>query len=251
MSAPKVFFINSIGASGQLTPSSTNSLFPKSNLVDGNRSSAWRSQSTSTLIVSYTIDINLGSVTAVNTLAICGHNFTSAGTVSLRYGSAAPATITVTGLSTVATGVWVSHFPTAINARHWRLTVHQSIASGFGEIKGLEIGRSRAFSKFPSRVVHGVAQGYKTMETDGGVRWSLRGFQRKFREYTFEDIEDSGDVRLWQQVYQHRGNDRPFFYTANGAVPTSTIYGTLKSGLQFPAKSPNLYDLQVRLEEEL
>ncbi len=247
-SGPRISYVNSIGATAQLTISSTNPSFPRPFLIDEAPKTPWRSNSLGT--PSVTIDIDLGAATNIRMFALKNHNF-SAGTYRLYYGATSPATHLVT-LTTKSASQWVSFFATA-NKRHWRFSMRESgIASGFYQIGELWLGNYITLSKWHaggSSESH--ESGVTQHQTDGGVRWRLSGFQRISRNYHFENVTDDGDWSLWKRIFDSRGREHPFFYTVNTSQPTSTLFCTLASLIRNRNTETDQLTLDINLDEEL
>lgn len=245
---PRIIFINSIGATADLTISSTNPSFPRTFIIDEARKTPWRSASLGS--PSVTIDVDFGAATNIQSLAVLNHNF-SAGTYRLYYGATSPATNVVT-LTSKSTGIWLSFFATK-SARYWRLSLREAaIASAFYQIGELWLANYITLSKWHddgSSETH--ESGVKQVETDGGVRWRLSGFQRESRSYQFEDVTDDGDWSLWKRVFANRGREHPFFYVVNPAVPTSAIYCTLSRMISNRNTNTDKLTLDIGLDEDL
>jgi hypothetical protein len=244
---PRIFFANSIGATAQLTISSTNPSFPRTFLINEGRKTPWRSASLGS--PSVTIDIDFGSATSIRSLAILNHNF-SAGTYKLYYGATSPATHAVT-LTTKAS-LWLSFFATK-TARYWRFSMREaSIASGFYQIGELWLGNVVDLSKWHAGgSSEGHDSGVKELETDGGVRWRLSGFQRESRTYVFKEIDEDGDFAIWQRVFASRGRERPFFYVVNPAVPSSGFFCSFAGPIRKIQTDTDKLNLEIRLDEDL
>jgi hypothetical protein len=245
---PRIFYANSIGASAQLTISSTNPSFPRTYLIDEAPKQPWRSASLGS--PSVTIDIDFGSATSIRAFAVKNHNF-SAGTYRLYYGATSPATHVVT-LSTKTSLQWVSFFATH-TARYWRFSMREaSIASAFYQIGELWLGNVVDLTKWHA----GGSQvsdddGMKQHETDGGQRWRLSGFQRESRTYHFKEIDEDTDWATWRRVFDHRGKSHPLYYVVNPAVPSSAFFCSITSKIVETINNTDKVNLQVTLDEEL
>lgn len=245
---PRIFYVNSIGASAQITPSSTNPSFPRTYLIDEAPKTPWRSQNLGS--PSVTIDIDLGSATTIRALAIKNHNF-SAGTYRLYHGATNPATNVVT-LSTIVSGNWLSFFATR-TSRYWRFSMREAaIASGFYQIGELWLGNVVDLSKWHAgNSSETLDSGVKQHETDGGVRWRLSGFHRESRSYRFEGVTAGGDWTIWRRVFDSRGREHPFFYIVNPAVPSSAFFCVFAGALKEQQSGDNRLNIDITLDEEL
>ncbi len=248
MSGPRLFYVNSIGATAMLSVSSTNPSFPRTYLIDEARKTPWRSQGIG--VSSTTIDIDLGVATNIRALAILNNNFSS-GTYRLYYGATSPATHAVT-LTSKNQSMWVSFFATQ-NKRYWRFSMREAvIASGFYQIGELRLGNYVQLSKYhDSGEQSKRVSGKKEHETDGGVRWRLSGFQRKVRNYRFVDLDETGDFAKWERLYEEVGEEHPFVYIINASVPTSSLFCTIEGPLAHSKNKPDRVDMNITLSEDL
>jgi hypothetical protein len=248
MSGPRLIYGNSIGASAMFTISSSSPSFPRTFLIDEARKTPWRSASLGT--PSVTIDIDLGAATGIRSLAIINSNLSS-GTHRLYYGATSPATHVVT-LSSVSPSMWVSFFATQTK-RYWRLSLQeQSIASGFYQIGEMKLSNFVQLSKYHDSGAQRTREsGIKMLETDGGVRWRLSGFQRKVKTFKFLDLEETGDFAKWERLYEDVGQEHPFLFVINPSVPTSSFFACLDRPLSDSQTKPDRVDMTISLAEDL
>ena len=247
MANARALYRNKITASSMLTISSTSANFPKGNLIDEIRGTSWRSATAGATV---TIDIAFSTATSVNEVALLGHNLTSAGAFGLRYGATSPPTNVAT-LGAVTDGMWVSFF-TSKTARYWRLNLKQSIASGFYQVGELSLGRYTEFARhFAVGWRKRREEGHSMLETQGGVRWYLAGFQRKSLSLPWRHIREANDVTNWQTIFADRGQTKPLFFTPDVAVPSGTLFCRVATPLEFGNRFLDLFDTDVTLEEEL
>lgn len=247
MAAPRILYHNKITASSMLTISSVSASFPKGNLIDEIVGTLFRSATAGATV---TIAVDLGAATSVSALALKGHNLTSAGTFSLLYGATSPPTHVAT-LGAVTPNVWVSFFG-AYSARYWLLNVRQAIASGFYQAEELWLGRDSQFSRHHAiGWGKGVEEKHTMLETQGGARWYLAGYQRRTLKLPWRHIGLATDVSLWETIFADRGQTHPFFFTRDTGVPSGTLFCRIATPLEFGHRFLDTFDADLVLEEEL
>ena len=247
MANPRVLYANKITASSMLTISSISASFPKGNLIDEIIGTVWRSATAGATV---TIDMDFGSATSISEIAIRSHNLTSAGAFSLLYGATSPPTNVAT-LGTVTPNMWVSFFGSK-SARYWRLNLKQGIASGFYQIGECWMG---AYSEFARHHMIGWSkrreESHTMLETQGGTRWYLAGFKRKALGLPWRHIKNTTDVSLLENLFDHRGQTKPFFLTRDVSVPSSTLFCRVATPLQLGNQFLDLFNADIEFEEEI
>jgi len=134
----RIAYTNLVDTATAPTALTTDLLYPVANLQNQRLSKRWRS----TAATAQTVIVDLSAATAINTLGIVGHTFTSAATITVD-GNATDSwgSPTFTTSLTYNAGVILNYLASAQTFRYWRFTIDDaSAASGYVEAGRLWLG---------------------------------------------------------------------------------------------------------------
>jgi hypothetical protein len=246
MGLPAYLVTNLISGNSTITSDTEDANYPHENLYDQILANPFRF----TVTTGGYIEVDLGSAQSFDTIFLGGHNLDASATIVITAGNS-PAPTTGIAAPAYRAGGMVAVITPTQSARYIRITITDSNTDNT-EIGELVIGARVALPRsFRHGFGGGVLQQNLQMETERGVKWVYKQYQREQREYEFRIDGDAelSDFRTLHNAVD--GNLTPFVWIPD-ISGTDVYYVRKERGFAFTElrEKDAAYDYRMSLSEE-